>query len=109
MYAVKINYAGATCDGKVLRNVQPGQTLLEICLRHNIDLNYNCGGVCSCSTCHIFLHKGQEFIEEKSRREVDFISKTKNEQENSRLACQCILLDNGGEIEFTIPGQTETT
>ena len=93
----------------VLENVQPGQSLLELCLTNEIDLHFNCGGVCSCSTCHIMLQRGEKFLEEKSRREFDFVKRARNAQANSRLACQCILLEGEGEIELTIPDQIGLT
>lgn len=107
MYALKINFKKEESEQRMIRGVEPGQTLLELCLNNGIDLKFNCGGVCSCSTCHIFLQDGEEFLEEKSRREIDFIKKAKNAQVNSRLACQCLLLDGDGEIEITIPDQME--
>ena len=109
MYAVTINFESNRGGQKVLRNVQPGQTLLEVCLHNKVDLHFNCGGVCSCTTCHIILQKGKNFVEEKSRREQDFVKRARNAQANSRLACQCVLLDNTGEIEITIPDQMNLT
>lgn len=109
MYAVKINFDNNRSGQKVLRNVQPGQTLLEVCLNNEVDLHFNCGGVCSCTTCHIILQKGENFVEEKSRREHDFVKRARNVQASSRLACQCLLLDGKGEIEITIPDQINLT
>jgi ferredoxin, 2Fe-2S len=109
MYAVKINFKKDIVQQRVSHRARPGQTLLELCLNKKIDLQFNCGGVCSCSTCHIIVEKGEKFLEQKSRREIDFIKKAKNVQQNSRLACQCVLLDDAGEIEITIPEKIELT
>ena len=48
-----------------------GYSILELTEDHDIHLNHNCGGVCACSTCHIYVDKGAEFIEEISDKEED--------------------------------------
>lgn len=83
-----------------------GDSILEIALKNNIHLHHNCGGVCACSTCHIYLEKGEELIEEISEKEEDFIDRARNPKVNSRLACQCAILKDGEEIELTIPDQS---
>ena len=48
------------------------------------------------------------FLEELSDREEDFIDRAVNPRLNSRLGCQCVLLENEeGEIEVTLPDQTQ--
>lgn len=54
------------------------------------------------------LKKGEEFVEELSDGEEDFIDRAVNPRLNSRLGCQCVLLENEeGEIEVTLPDQTQ--
>lgn len=84
-----------------------GFSILEITEDHNIHLNHNCGGVCACSTCHIYVDKGMEVLEELSEKEEDFIDRARNPKLESRLACQCIILDEASEIEVTIPDQSQ--
>ncbi|NOT37905.1 MAG: 2Fe-2S iron-sulfur cluster binding domain-containing protein [Saprospiraceae bacterium] len=76
--------------------------LTELC---DVHLNHNCGGVCACSTCHIYLQKGEKCIEEISDKEEDFIDRAVNPRLESRLACQCIILSENVEIEVEIPDQ----
>jgi ferredoxin len=38
-----------------------GESILDVALDNNIHLNHNCGGVCGCSTCHIYVEKGEPF------------------------------------------------
>ena len=48
------------------------------------------------------------FVEELSDGEEDFIDRAVNPRLNSRLGCQCVLLENEeGEIEVTLPDQTQ--
>lgn len=81
------------------------KSLLEITEEQDIHLNHNCGGVCACSTCHIYLLSGSENIEEISDKEEDFIDRAINPRLESRLACQCIILDEKAIIEVEIPDQ----
>jgi 2Fe-2S ferredoxin len=107
MYTIKINFEQQGLQPVTLENVEPGQSLLEVVLKNNIELHHNCGGVCACSTCHIYINKGEDFMEELSDREEDFIDRAVNPRLNSRLGCQCLLNDDNGEIEITLPDQTQ--
>ena len=105
MFTIKINFEQNETEPVTLGNIKNGQTILEICLKHNIDLQHNCGGVCACSTCHIYLLNGEEFLEEMSVREKHFIARSRNPKSNSRLGCQCLLISDGGEVEIVIPDE----
>jgi 2Fe-2S ferredoxin len=107
MYTIKLNFEQKGLEPVILTNVEEGQTLLEIALKNNIELHHNCGGVCACTTCHLYVDKGMEFIDEITDREEDFIDRAVNPKLNSRLGCQSLLLDGNGEIEVTIPDQTQ--
>jgi 2Fe-2S ferredoxin len=81
-------------------------SILEVTEDHDIHLNHNCGGVCACSTCHIYVQSGEDFLEEISDKEEDFIDRATNPTLQSRLACQCIILDDNAVIEIKIPDQS---
>jgi len=107
MYKIKFKFEQAGLGPVTLRNVQPGYSLLEIALNNGIELHHDCGGICSCSTCHLYLEKGGEFVAEINKREKDLIEKAKNRRSDSRLACQCLLKEGRGEIELKVPGQAQ--
>ncbi len=107
MYTIKIKFEQKGLEPVVLENIASGDSLLEVLLDHDIDLHHNCGGVCACSTCHLYLDKGEEFVEELSEKEEDFIDRAVNPRINSRLGCQCVLQDGGGVVEITLPDQTQ--
>jgi 2Fe-2S ferredoxin len=107
MYTIKFNFEQKGFRPVTLNDIKAGQTILEIALGHDIDLNHNCGGVCSCTTCHVYIEKGMEFIDEMSKREKDFIATVTKSRPNSRLACQSLLLEDNNEIEITIPEQRQ--
>lgn len=80
-------------------------SILELTEEHGVHLNHNCGGVCACSTCHVYVEKGEEFLEEITDKEEDFIDRAINPRLESRLGCQCVILDNDANITVTIPDQ----
>ncbi len=107
MYTINIKFEQKGLDPLSLTNIGSGDSLLEILLDNNIDLHHNCGGVCACSTCHLYLEKGEEHIEELSEKEEDFIDRAISPRLNSRLGCQCVLQDGEGVINVTLPDQTQ--
>ncbi len=107
MYSIKVKFEQKGLEPVTLENIASGDSLLEILLDHDIELHHNCGGVCACSTCHLYLDKGEELIEELSEKEEDFIDRAVSPRINSRLGCQCVLQDGTGVIEITLPDQTQ--
>lgn len=107
MYTVKFNFEQRGLEPVTLTNVEPGQSLLELALKNDIELHHNCGGVCACTTCHLYVESGMDYIDEITDREEDFIDRAVNPKLNSRLGCQSLLLDGDGEIEVTLPDQTQ--
>ena len=108
MYNIKFKFEQKGLEPIVISNVEAGQSILEVALKNDIDLHHNCGGVCACSTCHVYVEKGEDLVEELSDREEDFIDRAVNPRLNSRLSCQCILNDGeSGDIEVTLPDQSQ--
>ena len=72
----------------------PG-SILDIALSNGIDIDHACGGVCACSTCHIYLKQGFQTCSEATENELDMLELAPDLKPNSRLACQCV--PNGDE------------
>jgi len=104
IYKVKINFEEKGLEAKEL-SIAEGESVLDVCLDNGIELQHNCGGVCGCSTCHIYVNSGEDNIAEISDKEEDFIDRAINPRINSRLGCQCVMID--GNIEITIPDQSQ--
>lgn len=107
MYTITINFEQKGLEKINLTGIEPDQSLLEVALKHDIDLHHNCGGVCACSTCHLYVNKGDEYVDEMTDKEEDFVDRAINPRLNSRLGCQCVLHPGDGEIEVTLPDQTQ--
>ncbi len=107
MYSITYKFEQKGLGPVTFTNIEEGQSLLEVALKNNINLHHNCGGVCACSTCHLYVQAGDEFLEELSEKEEDFIDRAVSPRINSRLGCQCVLQDGSGDIIITLPDQTQ--
>ncbi len=106
MYTINFKFEQKGLEPLSIQHCEADDSILEVALKNNIHLHHNCGGVCACSTCHIYLNSGENFIEELSDREEDFIDRARNPRINSRLSCQCVLFEGSGTVDVTIPDQT---
>ncbi|MBA3829000.1 MAG: 2Fe-2S iron-sulfur cluster binding domain-containing protein [Taibaiella sp.] len=107
MYKINFKFEQKGLEPVVIENAPAGISILEVALENNIELHHNCGMVCACSTCHIYLEKGEIYVPDITDREEDFIDRARNPKLNSRLGCQCILEEGSGDIEVTIPDQSQ--
>lgn len=61
MYTIRFRFA-QDLEPVVIVGVESGQTLLEIALANGIQLNHNCGGIGSCTTCHVYVEHGMSIL-----------------------------------------------
>ena len=107
MYSITFRFEQKGLQPVTIENVEPDQSILEVALKNDIELHHNCGGVCACSTCHLYLEKGEDLVEQLSDKEEDFIDRAISPRLSSRLGCQCVLLEGSGDIQVTLPDQTQ--
>ena len=104
MSKYKVTFRFETEPNKeVTIEVQEGDSILDAAHDNDIQLNHNCGAVCACSTCQVYIDKGMDSLSEISDKEEDFIDRAINPRINSRLGCQCIVT---ADIEVTVPDQS---
>jgi len=72
-----------------------GQSLLEAAVDAGINIEHACGGVCACSTCHVYVESGMEDLSEPEEDEEDRVEEAPGLQANSRLSCQCEIRGKG--------------
>ena len=60
-----------------------------------------CGGVCACSTCHVYVKEGGDSLSEQQENEEDILDKAFDVRHNSRLGCQSKLADEDVVVEIT--------
>ncbi|MDI1233013.1 MAG: 2Fe-2S iron-sulfur cluster-binding protein [bacterium] len=86
-------------------DISKGEIILDVAMDSDIELHHNCGAVCACSTCHIYVDQGADSLTEISEKEEDFVDRARNPKYNSRLACQCTL-EEDVDLIVTIPDQS---
>ena len=79
-----------------------GEHLLEVAIEHGINIEHACGGVCACSTCHIYVEQGMNNLTEPTEAEDDRVEEAPGLQRNSRLSCQCVI-EGDGPIVVRVP------
>lgn len=108
MYNITFKFEEKGKEPITFNNIEADQSILEVALKNDINLHHNCGGVCACSTCHVYVEQGEDLVEELTDREEDYIDRAVNPRINSRLSCQCVLLEGEqGNIVVTLPDQTQ--
>jgi 2Fe-2S ferredoxin len=82
--------------------VQPGKhNLLEIAEENGAKVGSACGGVCACSSCHVYVREGLDSLEEMSEKEEDRLDMGFDVRPYSRLGCQCIVENEDLLVEIT--------
>ena len=88
-------------DQNIEIEVPLGTSLLGAAQRAEAPEGYACGGVCACSTCHVYVEKGSEFLSEAEEGEEDILDKAFDVRMQSRLGCQA-KIEREGLIEVRI-------
>jgi 2Fe-2S ferredoxin len=82
--------------------VPVGTSLLEAATRAHFPEGSACGGVCACSTCHVYVVRGAELLSEQEDDEADILDKAFDVRAASRLGCQSKIVREGViEVEIT--------
>jgi ferredoxin, 2Fe-2S len=72
--------------------VPEGTSILEAARQTDAHMGSACGGVCACSTCHVYVKEGLSDLSEVSDREEDIMDKAFDVRPSSRLGCQSKML-----------------
>ena len=72
-----------------------GEDLLDVALDNGINIEHACGGVCACSTCHVYINQGEDSLSEAEDDELDRVEEAPGLQVNSRLSCQAKITGDG--------------
>ena len=107
MARVHFTFEDKKIEDVLVDKAEEGYSILEIAEDNGVHLNHNCGGVCACSTCHIYVLDGEDDLEEISDKEEDFIDRAINPRLESRLGCQAVILSEDAEIKIEIPDQSQ--
>ncbi len=69
-----------------------GWRAMEIIRDHGFPIKAECGGACSCATCHVYVEEEWlDKIPQMCDEEEEMLDSAFDVQDNSRLSCQIIL------------------
>ncbi len=95
----KVRFSGHGNSWEV--EVPLGTSLLEAARKVEAPEGSACGGVCACSTCHVYVTRGKELLSDAEEEEEDILDKAFDVRLNSRLGCQA-KIEREGDIEAEI-------
>lgn len=82
-----------------------GTSLLEAATKAHFPEGSACGGVCACSTCHVYVLSGGNLLSEQEDDEADILDKAFDVRAGSRLGCQTKIVREG-VIELDISAES---
>ncbi len=86
-------------DGAVLEGKE-GESVLNVALKNDIDIEHACEKVCACTTCHVVVREGFDSLNEADELEEDMLDKAWGLEAESRLSCQAIIKDEDLVVEI---------
>lgn len=72
-------------------DVKEGVTVLEAAEICGARVGSSCGGQCACSTCHVYVAKGLDTLNEITEQEDERLDMAFDVKPESRLGCQTIV------------------
>jgi 2Fe-2S ferredoxin len=84
---------------KIEIEVPAGTSILEAARKCGAPEGDRCGGVCACSTCHVYVVKGLDNTSEVEDEENDILDKAFDVRAESRLGCQAKIT---GDVDVLI-------
>jgi 2Fe-2S ferredoxin len=81
--------------------VPEGTSILEAAEKCGATVGHACGGVCACSTCHVWVKKGLESLSEQEDAEADRLDLAFDVRANSRLSCQSLVGSEDVDVDIT--------
>lgn len=95
----KIRFTSPFADLTV--EVDAGSTLLEAAEKAEAMVGHQCGGVCACSTCHVWVKKGAASLSDQEDAEMDRLDQAFDVRPFSRLACQSFVQAEDVDVQIT--------
>lgn len=68
-----------------------GESICDVLLNHDIDIDHACDQACACTTCHVIVREGFNSLNPSDDLEDDLLDKAWGLEPNSRLSCQALV------------------
>jgi len=100
MPTIKILPHPEYCPEGTSVKVDPGTSVCEALLEHDIEIEHACEMSCACTTCHVIVREGFGSLNEMDESEEDLLDRAWGLEPNSRLSCQAIVAQQDLTIEI---------
>lgn len=88
------------CPEGAVIEAQPGMSICDAALEHDIEIEHACEKSCACTTCHVIVREGFDSLNESDEVEDDLLDKAWGLEPESRLSCQAIIGDEDLVVEI---------
>ena len=88
------------CPEGAVIEIKSGETIIDVLLDNDIDIEHACEMACACTTCHVIIREGFESLEESDELEDDLLDKAWGLEPESRLSCQAKIAQKDLTIEI---------
>ncbi len=88
------------CPQGAVVDAASGETILDVALRNDIDIEHACEKSCACTTCHVIVREGFDSLNESDELQEDMLDKAWGLTPESRLGCQAVVADEDLVVEI---------
>lgn len=88
------------CPEGAVVEAQSGETVLDVALKNQIEIEHACEKSCACTTCHVIIREGFDSLDESDELEDDMLDKAWGLEPESRLGCQAVIADEDLVVEI---------
>ena len=92
------------CPDGAAVEAESGQSVCDVLLSNDIDIEHACEMSCACTTCHVIVREGFDSLSEADELEEDYLDKAWGLEPESRLSCQARVGD--ADLVVEIPRYT---
>lgn len=92
------------CPAGAEFDAQPGISVLDAALEHDIEIEHACEKSCACTTCHVYIREGYDSLDAPADNEEDYLDRAWGLDPDSRLSCQARVAD--ADLVVEIPRYT---
>lgn len=88
------------CPNGAEFEAQPGMSICDNLLQHQVEIEHACEKVAACTTCHVIVRQGYHSLNDIEDQEEDLLDMAWGLTSMSRLSCQAIVADDDLVIEM---------
>ena len=85
-----------------------GWRVMEVIRDNDLPIKAECGGACSCATCHVYVDLAWlDKLVPPTDEEIEMLDEAFEVEDNSRLSCQIIMNEGLDGLKVTLAPGTE--